>query len=215
MISVCVFAKPPLPGKVKTRLAAVIGDDAAAELASAMLCDVWDTVTRVRGVVPVLAAACEGAFPIRVDAERSWRQRGTQLGARIESILRRGLVASEAAIALGADSPLLETAHLEAAIKALRAHDAVIGPCTDGGFYLLGIRNCPTGLLHDLPWSSPDTCARTVERLCEHGMSVAQIAELDDVDTIDDLERLQSRFLSGPETLAPCTRQWSASLSRR
>ena len=213
MIPVCIFAKPPLPGRVKTRTARVLGDQRAAQLASAMLCDVWSVVQSATGVIPVLAAAEPGPFPIDVPSERIWLQAPGDLGWRIESILRRGLQSAPAAIALGADSPLLTPTHLQQALESLATDDAVLGPSEDGGFYLLGMHHCPPGVLADLPWSSEETCARTEQRLRSHGMSVATIPSLSDVDTVADLEQLRGQLAVASPDIAPQTRSWLSETS--
>ena len=207
-VPVCIFAKPPVAGRVKTRIASVVGGNAAAALASALLGDTWSVVQNVPGVKPVLAAAEAGLFPIVIPAERMWLQDPGELGWRIESILRRGLADSPAVIALGADSPLLTPAHLRGAIECLAAGDAVLGPARDGGFYLLGLHDCPRGLLAGLPWSTEETLARTEERLRWHGMSVHRTESLSDVDTVTDLERLRDELRNAPEAIAPRTRRW-------
>ncbi len=212
-IPVCIFAKPPIPGRVKTRLARFLGHVGAARLASAMLCDVWSIVQIGTGVVPVLAAAEPGSFAIDVPNERIWLQETGDLGARIEGILRRGLATAPAAIALGADSPLLTSAHLEEAVECLTDRDAVLGPCEDGGFYLLGVHHCPPGLFADLPWSREDTCERTSHRLEMNGMSVGRISSLFDVDTIAELEQLREQLEHLPLEIAPETRRWFAESS--
>lgn len=204
----CVFAKPPVAGKVKTRLATTIGKEAAAALASAMLRDVWSTVLGFGGALPVLAATEEGDFPIEVAPEQIWLQKGDGLGARIRGILRRALAQSNSGIALGADSPLITKEHLREAVSALQTHDAVLGPSFDGGFYLLGVRNCPETLLDDVPWSSSSTCERTRERLTAHGMKVAQLERLGDVDTAEDLHLLREALDVVSKAIAPATRQW-------
>lgn len=195
---VCVFAKPPVPGYVKTRLAAVIGPDAAAALASAMLCDVWSAVCSTQGATPVLAAACPGRFPIQAD--HLWLQEGDTLDQRIESILAKALQFSPAAMALGADTPGLTPEYLLEAFARLAEHDAVLGPCDDGGFYLLGIKSCQPGLLRGIEWSCADTCAQTARRLSDHGMSVSTLRPLADVDVVADLANL--------EAAGPATRAW-------
>ena len=209
-ISVCIFAKPPVPGKAKTRLACSIGAGPAASLASAMLCDIWSVVCDSHGVMPVLAAAEEGSFPVAVPEENFWMQGSGGLGCRLGRILRRGLQSAPAAIALGADSPLLMTAHLNDALSGLEKADAVIGPCCDGGFYLLGLRSCPRGLLADLPWSTAKTGERTVARLHDHGMRVRSLRTLPDVDTLADLLLLQEMLRDMPSDIAPATRSWLA-----
>jgi uncharacterized protein len=207
-ISVCIFAKPAIPGQVKTRLAPLLGEIGAAQLASAMLCDVWSVVENVRGVIPVLAAAESGTFPLDVSGERIWLQEPGDLGFRIENILRRGLQEGPAAIALGADSPLLRPGHLEEALEALTCNDAVLGPADDGGFYLLGLHECPAGLLANIRWSCEETCRQTAQRLQMHGMRVGSIGSLFDVDTIAEFENLRKQLEHLPPEIAPETRKW-------
>jgi uncharacterized protein len=198
MIPVCIFAKPFVPGKVKTRLAAVIGNERAASLAVAMFCDVWHAVLRCPGVRPILATVESGEFPVRIPPDDIWLQGEGDLGARIECVLRKGLEAASCAIAVGADSPLITPTHLELALQALERDDAVIGPSKDGGFYLLGLRTCPNGLLADLPWSSAETAKATRGRLQRFGMSVSQLESLLDIDTAGDLQLLTEHLLLNP-----------------
>lgn len=212
-IPVCIFAKPPIPGRVKTRLAPVVGEVEAACLASAMLSDVWSVVENTRGVFPVLAAAEPGSFAIDAPSERIWLQQSGDLGSRIEGILHCGLAIAPAAIALGADSPLLTAAHLDTAVEHLRKADAVLGPSEDGGFYLLGLRNCPGGLLAGLEWSREETCCQARQRLQMYGMRVGTIRALLDVDTPADLDRLREQLVELPHTVAPETRKWFAGIS--
>ncbi len=213
----CIFAKPPVPGKVKTRLARSIGDKPAALLASAMLRDIWSTVAGMNEAIPVLAAAEEGSFPVSVPEGNVWLQGAGELGIRIENIVQRGLRDAPAAIALGADSPQVTVGDLKEAINQLESSDAVIGPSRDGGFYLLGLRCCPRGLLQSLPWSTAETAQRTQERLQLHKMGVFELQTLLDVDTPDDLQSLYSELSAAAPDIAPATRQclrefqWSAS----
>jgi hypothetical protein len=167
----------------------------------------------VAGVFSVLAAAESGSFPLDVPSERVWLQQSGDLGWRIEGILRRGLQAAPAAIALGADSPLLTAGHLDEAIECLNRKDAVLGPSDDGGFYLLGVHDCPSGVLADLPWSNEETYRGTAQRLKARGMRVGTIRSLFDVDTFADLERLRSQLDLLPLTIAPQTRKWFDEIS--
>ncbi len=189
-IPVCVFAKPPVPGKVKTRLIPLLGGEGAALVAAAMLRVAWQKMTSCPRVRPVLAAAEPGDFGIDLTSRDVWLQGDGDLGMRMERILQRGLQEAAAAVAVGADIPFLSCEHIQSAIRALGDHDAVIGPCEDGGFYLLAVRRCPSGLLANLPWSSPDTARATRSRLEQNGFAVAVIDSLFDVDTPEDLDRL-------------------------
>jgi rSAM/selenodomain-associated transferase 1 len=191
MIPVCIFAKPPVPGEVKTRLIPVLGAVGAAQLAGAMLLDTWRTVASCPGVHPILATTRRGDLPMHVAPDDIWLQGEGDLGSRIERILTRGLLHAPAAIALGADSPALNASHIAAALEALRTHDAVVGPSIDGGFYLLALGRCPAGLFTALPWSEPGTLQALRQRLDEQAFTVADIETLLDVDTPEDLALLE------------------------
>jgi hypothetical protein len=192
---------------VKTRLIPALGAEGAAQLASAMLQDVWRTVASHPEVRPILATTRPGAFPISILDGDVWLQGEGDLGERIERILTLGLRQSAAAMALGADSPAFTVAHLDAAIERLRSHDAVLGPSTDGGFYLLALRRCPRGLFAGLPWSTGETCKALQARLREHAFSIAELEPLFDVDTPADLRTLAG-YLASEAPRQSATRAW-------
>ncbi|MHB1845619.1 MAG: TIGR04282 family arsenosugar biosynthesis glycosyltransferase, partial [Deltaproteobacteria bacterium] len=169
-IAVCVFAKPPLPGRVKTRLAAEVGSEGAARLARAFLRDTLAAVRALPWAEPRLATTERAPFEAELGAPEIWLQGEGDLGRRMERVLRRALRGASAALAIGADSPGMPLALLEGAREALASADAVVGPSDDGGFYLLGLRRCPRGLLDGLPWSAPETFDRTLARLREQGL---------------------------------------------
>jgi glycosyltransferase A (GT-A) superfamily protein (DUF2064 family) len=192
---------------VKTRLAAVFGDNWAAELARAMLHDVWSVVTSAPGALPVLAATENGSFGFELPDNRLWLQRGADLGTRIESILECGLGIAPAVIALGADTPLFTHSHLTDALEQLESGNAVLGPCDDGGFYLLALRSCPPGLLAGITWSCERTCDATQTRLSSYGTKVARIRSSFDIDTPADVHRLRRELRELPPEIAPQTRK--------
>lgn len=216
---ICVFAKAPRPGDVKTRLASVLGDRGAADLARAFLLDTWSqlksSADRAR---PVLALAGDPGA-VELPAAEIWPQGGGDLGARIERILQRALQGADGiagapwTIAVGTDSPGLPSRLVDQAIDALADTSAVIGPCDDGGFYLLGLRRCPEGLLADLPWSEPTTFEATCARLTERGLAPAILDPWFDIDRPDDLDRLCALIARG-EASAPATRAALARLGR-
>lgn len=203
--TLCIFVKAPQPGAVKTRLAATIGEEAAARLASAFF---WDTLAladqlaQVRVVVAL--AGDEALFPMLRDRVEIWSQGEGDLGARMERNLRRALADSAHALVIGTDSPGLPLTRLDQAVTALDSHDAVLGPAEDGGFYLLGTQQCPPGLLADLPWSAENTRSKTLTRLEELRLSVKLLEPWFDVDREQDLERLRSLLRTG-EIHAPAT----------
>jgi uncharacterized protein len=210
-IPLCVFAKPAVPGLAKTRLVPEVGAEAAARLARAFLEDTWMAARRLSWTRPILAATSRKGLDPPARAE-VWLQGPGDLGERLARILRRALRVSPCAIALGADSPGLPASRLEAARRALRNHDAVLGPSADGGFYLLGLTRCPPGLLRDLSWSAEDTFERTRERLERRGLSTAVVPEWFDVDEFTDLMRLR-RLIARGRVTAPRTARAMAGLA--
>jgi hypothetical protein len=92
-------------------------------------------------------------------------------------------------------------------MEQLESGNAVLGPCADGGFYLLGLRSCPAGLLADIPWSCQRTCDATETRLRCHGMKVARIRSSFDIDTPADVHRLRRELDELPPEIAPGTRK--------
>ena len=190
-----VFAKPPVPGIAKTRLAADLGAQAAAQLATAFLRDTLRLCRSLPDHQVILASVgslgeygpADDALGREVAELEVWPQGDGDLGSRLEAGLRRALQTAPWAIAVGTDSPGLPLEHLRAAVRSLEHSDAVVGPTTDGGYYLLGMRRCPQGALADLPWSSERTCAATLERFYQLGLSPTVAPPVVDVDTADDL----------------------------
>lgn len=202
---ICVFAKPPRPGMVKTRLAAAVGKLGASQLANAFLRDTWDGVSALPWARSILATTEDPLKRIDLFSEMEiWLQGDGDLGQRIERVLQRALRFGPFAMAIGADTPGLPRRLFEQARTALDKADAVLGPCDDGGFYLVGLTGCPRGLFRDLPWSADDTFARTHARLCERGLSVEVIETWFDVDQLEDLHRLR-RLIDHGDIIAPAT----------
>ena len=212
-LPVLVFAKPPRAGEAKTRLAEVIGQEAAAGIARAFFEDTWADVSSHPWGVPVLATTDPDAPEWReLGVRGAWAQGDGDLGDRLSRMLQRALARAPAALAVGTDSPGLPGTLLDDARRALGTKDAVLGPSDDGGFYLLGLRRAPDGLLEGLPWSSEETFERTKERLLERGLSVHVLPPWFDVDRPEDLEPLRRRLVRG-ELRAPATARALARLA--
>jgi rSAM/selenodomain-associated transferase 1 len=194
---ICVFAKPPLPGEAKTRLVPALGAQGAAALARAFLEDTWALTTSRSWARAVLATTAPFSVP---GSGEPWLQGPGDLGVRLETILRRALLEHPFAIALGADAPDLPASRLEDARAALESSDAVIGPATDGGFYLLGLKQCPEGIFAGIAWSRPDTGRTLEDRLAERGWRVRRLEPWSDVDEPGDLAALRERIPSGSAT---------------
>ena len=206
---VCIFAKPPEPGSVKMRLIPELGPERAAELAEAFL---EDTVAMVRTLdwAECIIAATTAFERSYFKPEEVWLQSEGDLGERLEKVLRLALKRRQIVLAIGADTPGLPAAYLESARRALATADAVLGPSLEGGFYLIGLKDCPVGLLEDIQWSHSTTLAATVAKLDQFGMKTVLINPWFDVDGHEDLERLRRQLVENPSP-APRT----AALLRR
>jgi hypothetical protein len=202
---ICVFAKPPRAGLVKTRLVPELGEGGAAALARAFFQDTWTAVSGLDWADPILATtevdAREWGFSPDIVV---WRQARGDLGRRMEGILRRALATHPFALAVGTDTPGLPVALLDSAREALQTADAVLGPSEDGGFYLLGLRACPSGLLARIPWSTKDTFTQTLAQLRRRGLRTTVLPPWFDVDRPEDLDRLRMLLAAG-RVIAPAT----------
>src|SRR5262249_33699023 len=121
-------------------------------------------------------------------------QRGGDLGARLDNLLTDLLaVGHRAAVAIDSDSPTLPMTYVSQALAALDSGeiDAVVGPCDDGGYYLIGSsRPCPE-LFKSMPWSTDRVLALTLERARLSGLRMYVLPTWFDIDTEADLIRLQ------------------------
>lgn len=193
-----VFAKPPLPGQVKTRLAAAIGHERAAALYARMV-----TATVSLAVEALLApvevhVSSDAQHSLFVSLQRRHgiavkRQTGADLGRRMDGALRGALRHSRFAVLIGTDCPVMSADYLARACRALESgRDAVIGPAEDGGYVLLGVRVTDARLFEDIPWSSDQVLSRTRTRLQALGYDYTELDTLWDLDRPQDLLRWQS-----------------------
>lgn len=132
-------------------------------------------------------------------------QAGVDLGARLDRLLTDLLAEGyAAAIALDADSPTLPTAFVETACRGLldRTADVVVGPCDDGGYYLIGLRTPAPALFREMPWSTAAVLPETVDRAKRAGLTLTLLPPWFDVDRGEDLARLR-RSAEAPEAFRP------------
>ncbi|MDE0887123.1 MAG: TIGR04282 family arsenosugar biosynthesis glycosyltransferase [Myxococcota bacterium] len=210
-IQTVIFAKVPVPGEVKTRLASRIGAVDAARLAEAFLLDTYQSLETLPWAPPVVATT--GPLEGPLSSMHRWIQGGGDLGDRIERMAHRALAGASLVILIGADTPGLPLQLLEQARSALKTCDAVVGPGCDGGFYLLGLRICPEGLLRGLPWSQSNTLEVLLQRFEHHDLAVHGLPEWFDVDRPEDLDRLANGIGCG-QIIAPVTAKLLAQMDR-
>ncbi len=209
-----VFAKQPISGRVKTRLAATIGADAAASIYEAFLTDVTTHLTdmadrRVIGFSPDDAAAEEYFRTLAADRYVLWAQPDASLGGRMAAFFVEHVTEGSSVVLIGSDSPSLPRKLIDMAFTALEADDCVIGPATDGGYYLIGLRRWTDGLFDDVTWGGPRVLSQTVRNLTDAGLTLQLLPPWYDVDTLDDLYGLEGHLAAlraaGQPEVAPCT----------
>ncbi|HWQ13205.1 MAG TPA: TIGR04282 family arsenosugar biosynthesis glycosyltransferase [Roseiflexaceae bacterium] len=205
-----VVAKRPAAGQTKTRLCPPLDGAAAAALYGCFLHDVLDVARRVPGVRRTLAylPADTGGYFARLapDMERV-PQRGVGLGERLDHLLADALaVGAHQAVVMSSDSPTLPAAYVAAAFEHLDGPcDVVLGPCDDGGYYLIGLKAPRPRLLREVPMSTPTVLRDTLALAGELGLRAALLPPWYDVDTPADLVRLRDELACAPQS-APRTR---------
>lgn len=187
-----LMSKAPDPGRAKTRLIPLLGEEGAADLYAQLVHDCLEMCTSA-GLCPVdiccspsqdhpFFQQCRLDYPVELHA-----QTDGDLGARMSNAFHSALHSAEAAVMIGADCPSLCAADLESALDALRAgKDIVIGPAEDGGYYLIGMRRHHAAIFEDIPWGTAGVLAKTQQHLKKQGLSSHYLPERKDLDTPED-----------------------------
>lgn len=192
-----VFARAPEPGRVKTRLAPLLGAQGAARLYARLLKRTLQTA-RCAGFSSITLAcsprmnhpyfkALSRRHPLRLQAQG----RG-DLGERMYRAFARALRHHRHVVLIGSDCPALTPADLRAAARALRGGmDAVLSPAEDGGYALIGLRRNSRRLFEDIDWGEPSVLAQTRRRLARLGWRWKELRTVWDVDRPEDVARLR------------------------
>lgn len=204
MNTLVIMAKQPVPGMVKTRLAASLGEQAAAGLAGAFL---EDLVVRLDGSADrqVLAtwpdndAAATYFETLSAGRFQLWTQPAGSLGTRLARVISDHMApgSDDRVVVIGSDSPTLPTEMIPAAFKALEQADVVVAPADDGGYVLIGQRREVPGLYERISWSTSQVWQQTRDQLMASGTSFVELTGWYDVDTLDDLSRLDRELGPG------------------
>lgn len=188
-----VFVKHPEAGRVKTRLAAEVGAQRAAEiyrgLAEATLAAARAGWERTGIVIAYDPPEREAELAAWLGQDLRYVAQGEgDLGARLARMTGIAFDGGATNVTvIGSDCPLLSARHLHAARTALEDGNVVIGPAQDGGYYLIGLPRAMPGLFAGIPWSTGEVFAATRTRLEEGEAPFALLPVLADVDTAADL----------------------------
>ena len=195
---IVVFAREPLLGKVKSRLAIEIGAQEALAVYRAMLARLGQLLTQAQIAswdLWVTSNCSHKDFLSICNKTNIYLQNGQDLGARMDGAIQQTLRQEnvESVVLIGTDCPALTERYLDQALLALDSGtDVVLGPAEDGGYVLVGMRRPITALFEDIPWGTDQVMSRTLEALKANELSYELLDTLWDVDRPEDLVRLQS-----------------------
>lgn len=200
-----VFVKYPRPGRVKSRLSAAIGREQAAQVYRQL------AERTMAQVLPEPDTAWELAVFFDPGGEealfREWLggglkyfpQQGDDLGQRMHNAFAHAFTdGCKKAVIIGSDCPDISRDSINRSFALLDAHDAVIGPAFDGGYYLLGLKQALPELFCGIDWSTDRVFRQTVERLRSRNLSHALLPELRDIDRIEDLHCYRRKGMFPP-----------------
>jgi len=186
--AVGIFVKFPEPGKVKTRLGKDIGDIEAATIYKQIM------ESQIRKLdIPswnfflIYAPSDKRDYFSRL-SKNILAQQGIDLGEKLKNSFSILLEKFDKVIIIGSDIPDINEDTIKNAIAILNEKEVVIGPCVDGGYYLIGMRH-PYDLFSDVEWSTSHVLKRTVSIIDKKGLSFSKLSELEDIDSIQNLKK--------------------------
>ncbi len=208
--SLVIMAKAPKPGMVKTRLTQRLPASAVTALYRCLL---EDTVALVRSLTNVnVALMCpesdrDELVQLLGNTVQVVAQRGAGLAAGLTSVFRHFTAGRHHVIAFNSDSPHIAPSVLEGAFEILTAHDVVVGPTHDGGYYLVGAKTAYPSLFEGDGMGTTRALDRLLTRTKLLGLSTGFTEPFYDIDVADDLLQLGKELRVAP-TRAPRTAAW-------
>jgi rSAM/selenodomain-associated transferase 1 len=193
------MAKYPVPGRVKTRIAAALGAETACALHEAFILDLADRLRALPYAVTWAYWPRDAPFGALVPGASCRPQEGRDLGERMATAVAAELAeAAGPVLVIGADVPHVPAESLAVASEALATGtDVVLGPAEDGGYYLIGLQAALDGLFAGIGWGGSGVLAATMERAARLGLRTRLVAPTFDLDEVADLERLRGLLARG------------------
>jgi hypothetical protein len=188
-----VFVRVPHPGKVKTRLARSLGDEKAAEFYRLCTDAALEEIGQLSREIERYISFAEpiNKYEMKRLAGLGFKlvvQEGESLGQRLCNAFSMNLESgARKVVIVASDVPDLSARIMEEAISDLDTSDVVIGPCYDGGYYLIGMKELHEELFHGISWGTERVCQQTLDAAKENGLTVRQLPILIDIDTEADL----------------------------
>lgn len=186
-----IFVKNLIHGKVKTRLAKTIGDQAALDIYKELI-GITESETETLDITRHI-------YYSQKIGDTMWQndlkfiQKGDDLGSKMQNAFQDGFENGyENIIIIGSDLPNISKEIIETGFEKLKDHDLVFGPADDGGYYLLGMSQMVKSVFENKPWSQSSLLELTLRELKEQKKSILLLKTLNDIDTYEDL--IQSDF---------------------
>jgi len=201
-----VFAKYPHNGRVKTRLARVIGSEQATQIHQELVERQLAHLQHLPAYVKLELWCDEDAdSPYYHTLFRRWprlsyrRQSDGDLGARLAAALQRGVRHSRRILQIGTDCPVLGRNEIESALSGLNQNvDIVFIPAEDGGYVLGAYRQYKSGLFDHIDWSTERVLRQSLRQIASLGLTAVCLPSLWDIDHAEDLERYRQLQYTGP-----------------
>jgi rSAM/selenodomain-associated transferase 1 len=196
------FVKYPEKGKVKSRLAAVIGDDSAVSLYKTLVAQMLSTLKEGTFPLYICFFPKNAQKPIENWLGREYRyipQNGKDLGERMRNgFLKAFTNGFKRVLLIGSDIPDLPLKSIEEAFVSLERKDVVIGPAFDGGYYLIGFNQSTFSpqVFEGIAWGTKNVFGETMKKLKRFRRVVYTLSYQRDIDTAEDLKRLKGRLSS-------------------
>ncbi len=185
-----VFQKNPVLGKVKTRLAATVGEANALNIYMQLLQHTYQVINQLEGVDTFIFFSDKiekGLEEVFVEEVHFRVQEGLDLGSRMkkafEEVISKGY---QKAVIIGTDCPEISERFIQDAFDILNQSDTVFGPAKDGGYYLMGMKKVINELFQDMSWSHDRVLIDSIEKLNSNKNSYSLLEMLSDIDTEAD-----------------------------
>ena len=196
---IIIFARTPLAGAVKTRLASGLGDEQALQIYIQLLRQTVETACNSGLAEVELHVSEEPEHPVFTSLQAAYaikirRQQGDNLGQRMYSALAHCLDTSRYCLLIGTDCPNISAVYLEEAFAVLeQEQDVVIGPAEDGGYVLIGARRVEEEWFNDIPWGSQQVLQSSRGKLAADKVRYRELKTLWDIDRVADYHRWQQQ----------------------
>lgn len=196
-----IFAKNPVPGKVKTRLTPYITPHEASELYKAFIVDITTNSLKLRSDRTTVAYTPSNAETVFLElcgqSVTLLPQKGRNLGERMKNAFRHSFdEGAKRTVIIGTDSPTLPLSYIRKAFDALNNVPIAIGPTFDGGYYLIGLSERSDSIFDDIEWSTSSVFSNTLDRIKAVNKQIYVLPPWYDVDTSGSLEFLRSHILA-------------------